>query len=72
MVRHPIQDKYQGREAERTEQKAEDHFGIHLVCTVSRRLEKPYRGSAKKKQYRCRYQRVSDRCHGLSIPRSAS
>jgi hypothetical protein len=70
MVRHPTQDKYQDREADRTEQEMEDHFGIHLACFVSCRLEKPSRRSAKEKQYYCRYQRVSDCCHGFPIPQS--
>jgi len=65
MVRHPVQDKYQDREADRAEQELEEHFGVHLICCVSGRLEKPSRCHAKAKHQRCRYQGVSDR-HGVA------
>jgi len=65
MVDHSTQDKYQDREADRTEQEMEDHSGIHLARFVSRRLEKPGRKSAKEKRNCCRHQRISDRCHGF-------
>jgi hypothetical protein len=64
MVNHPTQDKYQDREANRAEQEVEDHFGVHLARIVSGRLEKPTPRSAEEKHQHCRYQRVSDRCHG--------
>jgi hypothetical protein len=70
MVRHPVQKKYQDREEERTKQEMKGYFCVHLICFAFRRLEKPNCGNAKEKHYSCRYQRVSDRCHGFAIPRS--
>jgi hypothetical protein len=65
MVRHAIQEQDQDREAERTKQEVEDHFGVHLICFAFRQLEKPKPRNAKEKHYSRRYQRVRDHRHGL-------